>query len=169
MLPRVTASTRERIAREFDNLGPRACMAEITENLRHGNPEILDMAARCASDIGDPKAVLVGFAMLYRLLGAEASVAMARTPQAAGAPRLDALPRVTADTRARVLRQIDEKGAEAFTHDALDDMERGNPELVQMAHNFASRQRSYLAVMQGLGLVYACLAAQAAADQAAYH
>jgi hypothetical protein len=169
LLPRVTESTRERIAREFDNLGPPACVAEITENLRLGNPEILDMAQRCASDLGDPAAIMVGFAMLYRLLGAEASTAPKRALQRPAVLQLDPLPRVTAGTRQRVLRQIDEKGAEAFTHDALAEMERGNPELLQMAHHFASRQRAYLPVMQGLALVYASLAAQAEADRASFH
>ena len=32
-LPRVTALTRERIAREFDRSGPDACIAEITAEL----------------------------------------------------------------------------------------------------------------------------------------
>jgi hypothetical protein len=38
-----------------------------------------------------------------------------------------------------------------------------------MAHNFAARQRNYLGVMQGLALVYASLAEQAAADRAVLH
>jgi hypothetical protein len=168
-LPRVTEETRERISREFDSLGPRACVAEVTESLRLGNPEVLDMATRCASDIGDRDSIMEGFAMLYRLLGAQAAVALARLQHPSGALRLDPLPRVTAGTRQSVLRQIDEKGAEAFTHDALGEMERDNPELLQMVHHFAVRQKSYLAVMQGLALVYACLAAQAAADHATYH
>jgi hypothetical protein len=172
-LPRVTQSTRERIAREFDNLGPRACVAEISATLRLGNPEILDVATRCASDTGDPEAAIAGFAMLYRLLAAEAYVTAAAEaqppPPSSAALRLDPLPYVMPDTRERVVRQIHEKGAETFMHDALGDMERSNPELLQMAHHFASWQRNYLAAMQGLALIYACLAAQAETDHAAYH
>ena len=46
VLPRVTELTRERISREFDDLGPDACMAEIQADLRQHNPELLDMASR---------------------------------------------------------------------------------------------------------------------------
>jgi hypothetical protein len=155
-LPRVTESTRERVSREFDNLGPQACVAEITDAMRRNNPELLDMASRCARDIGDADEIMIGFAMLYRLLAAEASGDFA-------------LPHVAAQTRARIVHQIDEKGAETFTHEALAEMERSNPELVQMAHHFAGRQKRYLATMQGLVLVYASLTAQAAADRASLH
>ena len=44
-LPRVAESTREQIAREFDDLGPDACIAEISEHLRDNNPEWLYMAS----------------------------------------------------------------------------------------------------------------------------
>ena len=49
VLPRVTELTRERISREFDDLGPDACMAEIKADLRQHNPELLDMASRWAA------------------------------------------------------------------------------------------------------------------------
>src|SRR5688572_98814 len=52
-LPRVGERTRERVSREFDNLGPDACIAEILDELRRSNPEVLDMASRCAADLGD--------------------------------------------------------------------------------------------------------------------
>lgn len=51
-LPRVAESTRERVAREFDDLGPDACIAEITAHLRESNPEWLYTAARYARDFG---------------------------------------------------------------------------------------------------------------------
>jgi len=50
-LPRVVASTRERVHREFDDRGPEACMESVTQDLRRNNPEILDMVARCAADL----------------------------------------------------------------------------------------------------------------------
>jgi hypothetical protein len=159
-LPRVSESTRERISREFDNLGPDACVAEITVGMRRNNPELLDMARRCAADIGPEGGgqgeVMVGFAMFYRLLAAEAASDLA-------------LPRVTPQTRGRIVQDIEQRGSEAFTYDALAQMERGNPELLQMAHGFATRQSHYLAMMQGLALVYASLIAQAADDRAVLH
>ena len=45
-LPRVAESTREQIAREFDDLGPDACIAEISAHLREHNPEWLSMAMK---------------------------------------------------------------------------------------------------------------------------
>ena len=36
--------TRERISREFDNLGPDACVTDIAAAMRRHNPELLDMA-----------------------------------------------------------------------------------------------------------------------------
>jgi len=155
-LPRVTEATRERISREFDNLGPDACVSEIAAAMRRHNPELLDMAQRCAADLGAAQDLMAGFAMFYRLLAAEAATDLA-------------LPRVTPQTRGRIVQEIEQKGSEAFTHAALEQMERGNPELLQMAHGFATRQKHYLAMMQGLALVYASLVAQAADDRAVLH
>jgi hypothetical protein len=153
-LPRVAELVRERVSREFDQLGPQACIAEITEDLRRNNPEFLHMAKRCAADLGAE--VMTGFGMFYRLLAAQARDSLA-------------LPRVTPQTRERLVREIDEKGAETFTREAIAELERSNPELLQMAHGFASRRKDYLATMQGFALLYASLAAQAAADRATLH
>ena len=152
----MTEVTRERISREFDNLGPEACVTEIAAAMRRHNPELLDMARRCAADLGADQEPMVGLAMFYRLLVAEAAAELA-------------LPRVSRATRDAVVREIDDKGTEGFTFEALDEMERANPELLQMAHGFASRQRSYLGMMQGFALIYAALAAQSAADRAGMH
>ncbi|MGZ3284806.1 MAG: hypothetical protein ACXU9A_19325 [Xanthobacteraceae bacterium] len=152
----MTEVTRERVSREFDNLGPDACVTDIAAAMRRHNPELLDMAQRCAADLGAAQEPMVGLAMFYRLLVAEA------------APEL-ALPRVSRATRDAIVREIDDKGAEGFTFEALDEMERANPELLQMAHGFASRQRSYLGMMQGFALIYATLSAQSAADRAGMH
>jgi hypothetical protein len=99
---------------------------------------------------------MVGLAMFYRLLVAEAPAELA-------------LPRVSRATRDAIARRIAEEGAEGFTFEAIDEMERANPELLQMAHGFASRQRSYLGMMQGFALIYAALSAQSAADRAGMH
>ena len=147
--------TRERISREFDNLGPDACVNEIAAAMRRHNPELLDMVRRCAADLGAQDA-MTGLAMFYRLLIVEAAAELA-------------LPRVSCETREAIVREIDQKGSEAFTFDVIAGMERDNPELLQMAHRFASRQRSYLGMMQGFALVYGALAAQAATDRASVH
>jgi hypothetical protein len=43
LLPRVTELIREQVAQDFDRLGPDACIAEIIEDLKQNNPEVLDM------------------------------------------------------------------------------------------------------------------------------
>src|SRR5687768_1756553 len=68
MIPRVTAATREKVSREFDDLGPAASTAEVVQLLERSNPELLDMISRSARDIGHTTKTMVGFAMFYRLL-----------------------------------------------------------------------------------------------------
>lgn len=167
-LPRVAEQTRERVAREFDDLGPDACMAEIFEVLRKENPELLDMATKCARDSGDASKIMIGFGMFYRLLVVQ-SGASGGSPVDDGAMRLARLPRVTPDTRDAIVRRIDELGTEAFTRSSLEELEHDNPELLQMAHNFALRHPDYLRIMQGFALLYASLSAQAAADRTTMH
>jgi hypothetical protein len=74
-LPRVAPLTRERVAREFDDRGPEVCRTEIALDLEANNPEILDMATRCARDVGEFTRVMTGFCMFYRLLTYEARAA----------------------------------------------------------------------------------------------
>ena len=47
LLPRVTEQVREAVVREFDDLGPAACMTQIIEHLRWRNPELLDSCQMC--------------------------------------------------------------------------------------------------------------------------
>lgn len=162
LLPPVTPLTRERIAREFDDRGPQACMTEIEDDLKRHNPELLDMASRCARSLGDDRRIMTGFGMFYRLLLAPA------TPSDA-ADSLSPLPRVTAKTRDTIVRTIDSKGSEAFTMGVIAELEANNPELLQMAHGFASRQKDYLSVMQGFALLYQSLSEQLAADRRLLH
>jgi hypothetical protein len=168
-LPRVVEQTRERVSREFDSLGPDVCLSEITENLRANNPELLDIAMKCARDVGAPADIMVGFAMFYRLLVAQSSAVLPPPARAGAARTLDPLPRVMPQTRDLVVKHVERQGADSFTRQALGEMERGNPELLLMAHNFASRHRDYLGTMQGFALLYTCLAAQADADRISFH
>jgi hypothetical protein len=157
-VPRVSELTRERIAREFDDLGPRACVAEITDILADQNPEILDMMARCADEVGAATRVMTGFAMFYRLLVAEARMA----------PGLE-LPRVSTETRANIVDEITERGEDGFTLAACDQLQKDNPELLLMAEGFAARHTNYLGIMQGFCLVYRALALQSKLEHGSVH
>ena len=159
MLPRVTEETRELIAREFDTRGPDVCTAEVVAHLKRHNPEILDMATRCAADVGDSQKVMLGFAIFFRLL----------VPGLPTSGDLSPLPAVSEETRARLVREIDTQGTEAFTMEAIAEFERSNPELLQMAHNFATRLRQHLLAMQGFALIYNALVLQSADQRTRLH
>lgn len=158
----VTPLTRERIAREFDDRGPESCVAEVLADMRQNNPELLDMAFKCASSLANSQRVMMGFAMFYRLILAPAEPAV-------GQSVLHPLPRVQPGTRDLLVRQIDEAGTEGFTLSVFEDLEQNNPELLQMAHSFASHQPEYLPVMQGFALLYKAVNEQAAADMRHLH
>ena len=162
LLPRVTERAREQVAREFDARGPDVCMAEIVQHLGSDNPELLDMAVKCAADLGSPANLLVGFGMFYRVLAGQLSAP-------AGTPTLNPLPRVSPETRALLVTEIDEKGPQVFTLDAIAELEAGNPELLQLAHSFASTLDGYLYAMQGFTLLYRSLVLQATVDRARPH
>ena len=159
LLPRVTEKARELLAREFDARGPDVCMVEIVQHLEQHNPELLDMAAKWAADVGNPAKAMLGFGMFYRLL----------IPTPPGTGMLSPLPRVSEETRALLVREINEKGPGDFTLDALRELEERNPELLQMAHNFASGLGNYLQAMQGFALVYKALVMQSRAERARLH
>jgi hypothetical protein len=168
-LPRVGNVMRERLAREFDDRGPDVCRAEIIADLEANNPELLDIATRCARDVGDFTRVMTGFCMFYRLLNAEAQGARVAL-RAPGSDRQSSpLPRVTEDTRADIVRRIDSIGSQAFTREAIADLESNNPELLLMAHHFAADQTDYAGVMQGFALLYACLSAEGGRQHAVLH
>ena len=162
VLPRVTELTRERIAREFDDLGPEACMTDIRANLLRHNPELLDMTIRWAREGEDPEQLLRSFGMFYRLLAAETPV-----PQEDSA--LSPLPRVTADTRDLIVERIDRAGDERFTREALANLQDTNPELLQMAHGFASLREDYARTMLGFALLHEALLIQSRIDRANLH
>jgi hypothetical protein len=168
-LPRVAEFTREQIAREFDDLGPDACIAEISAHLRDNNPEWLYMAVNCADDVGDPQRIMGGFCMFYRLLIAQAAPGHPMTIESGAPAALNPLPRVSAATRAAIVVAIDKSGSETFINDALEELEGDNPELLQMAHHFASAYENYLGVMQGFALLYIALVLQSSADRLTVH
>ena len=164
LLPRVTEKAREQVAREFDTRGPDVCVEEIIEHLEKDNPELLNMAAKCAADLGSPASAMMGFAMFYRLLAVRLP-----TPAAAGAAPMLTLQRVSAKTRAMLVAEIDQNGAEVFTRAAVAELEEGNPELLQMAHGFASGSGNYLLAMQGFALLYRSLVLQSAVERIRLH
>jgi hypothetical protein len=162
VLPRVTEVTRERISREFDDLGPDACMIEIRADLRQHNPELLDMAMRWLSDADQPSGLMTAFGMFYRLLAAEALAPL-------GAGALNPLPRVSAETREEIVERIDHDGLEFFAREAIDNLEAVNPELLQMAHGCASRRSDYGRTIQGFALLHEALLIQSRHDRASRH
>lgn len=162
-LPRVGGRTRERIAREFDDRGPAVCRTEIILDLQANNPELLDIATRCAADIGSFDEIMTGFCMFYRVLTVEARLADA------GAASGTLLPRVSPATRVGIVQQIAATGSQRFTDDVITELERNNPDLLTMWHNFAEDQTDYLGVMQGFALLYACLSEEAAQARGALH
>jgi hypothetical protein len=157
MLPRVTDPTRERISREFDNLGPDACMADIRRDLDRHNPELLDMAMRWAGEGKEGRKLLTAFGMFYRLLAAEASAPLESGP-------LSPLPEVSPETRDRIVARVSRIGDEQFCREAIGNLEAANPELLQMAHGFASGRRDYARTMQGFALLHEALLIQSQSD-----
>jgi hypothetical protein len=168
-LPRVGGLMRERVAREFDDRGPEVCRTEITLDLEAGNPELLDMAVRCARDVGDFARIMTGFCMFYRLLTAEARAARRTSPDLDDRQQLSLLPRVAPATRAAIVKRIDAMGSKAFTRESIAELEANNPELLVMAHNFAEDQADYGGVMQGFALLYASLLAEAVQERGVLH
>jgi hypothetical protein len=162
VLPRVTELTRERISREFDDLGPEACMAEIKADLREHNPELLDMAFRWAEGGGEVANLMTAFGMFYRLLAAEARVLL-------DSSSLYPLPRVSAEVRDAIVDRIDRTNGETFAREAIDNLEARNPELLQMAHGYASRRPDYGRTMQGFALLHEALLIQSRRDRATRH
>jgi hypothetical protein len=160
----VSERTREQVASKFDDLDAERYVQQIVADLRNNNPELLDMAEKCARDVGDPERILAGYCMFYRLLTAQADA-----DRGVSGTALSALPWVTVDTRAALVREIDEVGSQAFTVETLDHLEWHNPELLQMAHHFASGQTEYLGVMQGFALLWASLAKQHRMDRIHLH
>jgi hypothetical protein len=161
-LPRVTDPTRERISREFDNLGPDVCMADIRKDLDRHNPQLLDMAAKWAGEGKEGKKLFTAFGMFYRLLAAEASAPL-------GSDALSPLPQVSSETRDRIIARISRIGDEQFCREAIGSLEAANPELLQMAHGFAAGRSDYARTMQGFALLHEALLIQSQSDRLKPH
>jgi hypothetical protein len=58
---------------------------------------------------------------------------------------------------------------EDFTMEAIAELEGSNPELLQMAHNFASGLGNYLHGMQCFALLYKSLVIQSTVERARLH
>jgi hypothetical protein len=151
-LPLIDERLWERVARDFDDVGPDACMAEILDELLVHNPHYLEMAMRCARDVGDSQRMLAGFGMFYRILSLGA--------RECGIP----LPRITPDTRDVIAELAGECGEVQFVMFATETLREENPCLMQMADSFASRHDDYLGIMQAFALLYKSLSAQAVID-----
>jgi hypothetical protein len=117
----VTPVARERIAREFDDRGPEACVAEVITDLRHNNPELLDIVTKCVSTLENSTRVMLGFGMFYRLILCP-TVPYSPPVPGSGAVLLHPLPRVTPETRDLIVQQIDEGGVEAFTMTIVEEL-----------------------------------------------
>jgi len=126
MLPRVDEVTCEQVAREFDDRGPGVCVAQISGEMQRDNPEILDMALRCARDVGKPEEVMVGMCMFYSLLLTQ-GLRLPKGPPATGSGSLQfSLPHVRAHTRDVIVVQIREPGSCDFTsYDPAVSLQRG--------------------------------------------
>jgi hypothetical protein len=162
LLPRVTELTWERVAREFDEFGPEACLGEITADLRQHNPELLDMASRWAANTADTAQLMTAFGMFYRILLAEARALL-------GTETLYPLPRISPEVRDAIVERIDRSNSETFTREAIDNLEMRNPELLQMAHFQASRRADYGRTMQGFALLHEALLLQSQRDRTSRH
>jgi hypothetical protein len=162
LLPRVTEKARELVAREFDTRGPDVCMTEMIDHLEQHNPELLDMAFKWAADLGTPAKAMIGFSMFYRIL-------IVQVPATTDTGVRSALPRVSAQTRDLLVAEIDQKGSSALTREAIAELEESNPELLQMAHSFASGLGNYLHAMQGFALLYKSLLIQSRVERTWLH
>jgi hypothetical protein len=137
-------------------------MAEIKADLRRHNPELLDMASRWAEGGSQAASLMTAFGMFYRLLTAEAWSVL-------GSSALYVLPRVSAEVRDAIVARIDRTDSETFTHEAIDNLETHNPELLQMAHGYASPRPDYGRTMQGFALLHEALLIQSRHDQTSRH
>ncbi|MBB5662728.1 hypothetical protein GGI64_000150 [Rhizobium leguminosarum] len=137
-------------------------MAEIKADLHQHNPELLDMAVRWVGNGAEAAGLMAAFGMFYRLLASEADALM-------GSSALNPLPRVSIEVREAIVKRIDQTDGETFTREAIDNLEVVNPELLQMAHGYASRRSDYGRTMQGFALLHEALLIQSRRDQAGRH
>jgi len=116
LLPRVTQRARELLAREFDTRGPMRALAEIIDILNGTIPSSGHGSQTWAADLGNSEKAMLGFSMFYRLLIPASSAEMSR-------PRSFAL----AKNACAAGWEIDEKGPEDFTMEAIAELEESIP------------------------------------------
>jgi len=151
-LPLIDLRLWDRVARDFDDVGPDACISEILEELLARNPHYLEMALRRARHVGDLEGMFAGFAMFYRIVSLGAC------------GRGGVLPRITPKPRDAIAALAGECGDAQFVMLATDTLRTENPCLMQMADGFASRHDVYLGIMHAFALLYKSLSAQASID-----
>ena len=151
-LPFVSERHWERVARDFEDLGPAVCVAEIVARLETDNPRYLAVARRCASAAADEAGVFTGFATFYGIIGREAR------------ERGALVPRIADQTLEVIDALLQEFGEDQFVVLSTGLLCGENPCLAQMADSFASRQSDSLTIMQGFVLLYKCLSMQATID-----
>ena len=83
--------------------------------------------------------------------------------------RADDAPRVSSETRDAMIARIDRIGEEEFSREAVGNPEAVNPELLRVAHGFASERRDYAHAMQGLALLHEALLLQSQTDRRKPH
>jgi hypothetical protein len=75
--------------------------------------------------------------------------------------RADDAPRVSSEVRDAMIARIDRIGEKEFSREAVGNPEAVNPELLRVAHGFASERRDYAHAMQGLALLHEALCSKA--------
>ncbi len=151
-VPLVSEHHWERVARDFDDVGPEACVAEIVDELRADNPHYLAIARRCARDAADAPGTFTGFAKFYRVLTLGAR------------ERGSGVPRIAPQTLDVIDTLVSEFGEAQFVALATETLCTENAWLAAMAHGFASRKPDYPMVMKGFAVLYNCLSVQATID-----
>ena len=151
-VPLVSEDHWERVARDFEDVGPEACIADIVDELRTDNPHYLAIARRCAHDALDEAGALTGFLKFYRILAFGAR------------DRGELVPRIAPQSLDVVDTLIVEFGEDRLVTLAAETLCEENGCLAAMAHGFASRSSDYLVVMQGFAALYYCLSVQATID-----
>jgi hypothetical protein len=90
-------------------------------------------------------------------------------PPADAPSTLSPLPRVTPETRDRLVAAIERDGSEAFILGIIVQLERQNPDLLRALHSLASQLPDAFKLTQGLALFYQAVAMEAAGGRAASH
>jgi hypothetical protein len=104
-------------------------MAEILADLCRNNPELLDIASRCATSVGNAVRAMQAFGVFYRLMIGD-----------------------------RLVAEIDREGPERFVLGILGEFEWQNPELLHSLHALSSRLPDPFGAAQGLALFYRAVA-----------